>query len=116
VKGPADALVIDPRDNVATALRALTAGQRAQVGAAPAAGAGHAPEGAFGLVLLEPVPAYHKVALRDIPAAQPVIKYGEAIGTALRDIRAGQHVHVHNLAGRRGTGGGAHLGPQGVPA
>ena len=51
--------------------------------------------------LLDPVPLGHKLALRDIPAGELVIEYGIAIGEATADIRTGQHVHVHNLKGRR---------------
>jgi altronate dehydratase len=42
-------------------------------------------------------PAGHKLALRDIPAGQPVHRYGQIIGFATRDISTGEHVHTHNL-------------------
>ena len=42
-------------------------------------------------------PAGHKVALRDIAAGAPVRRYDQIIGFASRPIRAGEHVHVHNL-------------------
>jgi len=51
--------------------------------------------------VLDPVPLGHKVALRDIPEGELVIEYGIAIGLATSDIRTGQHVHVHNVKGRR---------------
>ena len=31
----------------------------------------------------------------------PVIKYGEHIGIAVADIKAGEHVHIHNVEGHR---------------
>ena len=43
------------------------------------------------------IPVWHKAAIRDIPAGDAVIKYGERIGTALCDIRTGDHVHCHNV-------------------
>lgn len=43
------------------------------------------------------VPLGHKIALRDVPAGEPVIEYGVPIGEATAEIRAGDHVHVHNL-------------------
>jgi len=46
---------------------------------------------------LEEIPMGHKVALRDIEAGEPVVKYGFPIGEATRRIRAGEHVHTHNL-------------------
>jgi len=49
------------------------------------------------LVTRAPIPAGHKVALRDIAAGQPVRKYGQVIGVATASISAGEHVHVHNV-------------------
>ena len=40
----------------------------------------------------------HKYARRAIAAGEAVVKYGMPIGHATRDIAAGEHVHVHNLA------------------
>lgn len=47
------------------------------------------------------VPYGHKIAVVDVPAGAPVIKYGERIGTATAPISAGDHVHTHNLKGDR---------------
>ena len=44
------------------------------------------------------IPAGHKLAVRDIAQGQPVRRYNQIIGFATRDIKAGEHVHVHNLA------------------
>jgi len=49
------------------------------------------------VVLIDPVPRFHKVALRDLEEGSPVRKVGEVIGAATRPVRRGQHVHVHNL-------------------
>mgnify|MGYP003293030080 CR=1 FL=1 len=43
------------------------------------------------------VPAGHKVALKNINKGDCVIKYGEIIGVAKDDIKAGEWVHTHNL-------------------
>jgi len=43
------------------------------------------------------VPAGHKIATRAVKSGQPVRRYNQIIGFATRDIRAGEHVHVHNL-------------------
>ena len=43
------------------------------------------------------IPAGHKIALRPIAAGEAVIKYGDSIGYATRDIASGEHVHCHNL-------------------
>jgi altronate dehydratase small subunit len=52
----------------------------------------------------EKIPFAHKFAFRPIQRGDPIIKYGEVIGIATREIRPGQHVHVHNLESRRGRG------------
>ncbi len=44
------------------------------------------------------IPAGHKIALRDIPQGEYVIKYGEIIGRAKTDIAKGDWVHTHNVA------------------
>ena len=50
---------------------------------------------------VDPIPLGHKIALRDIAQGEQIVKYGTAIGRATQEIRAGQHVHVHNLKGER---------------
>ena len=85
------ALVISERDNVATALQPLDAGQTIAVG-------GHT------LTVIEATPRGHKVALRHIRKGEEVVKYGSTIGTATRDIQPGAHVHTHNVASGRGRG------------
>ncbi len=47
--------------------------------------------------LLNDIPVGHKVALRSIAENTDIIKYGAPIGHALADIKAGEHVHTHNL-------------------
>lgn len=52
------------------------------------------------MVTLEPIgniPKGHKIATADIAKGEPVIKYGFPIGIATTDIKAGAHVHTHNL-------------------
>ena len=80
----ADAAVrLGSDDNVAVALRELPAAAPLPGGSVRTAG---------------PIPAGHKVAVRDIAAGQPVVKYGQIIGFADRAITAGEHVHVHNVS------------------
>jgi len=50
---------------------------------------------------LEDIPLGHKIALRDIEQGEAAIKYGRPIGRATRRIRAGEHVHVHNVVSMR---------------
>ncbi len=72
-------------DDVAIARDQITAGERA-------GWPGDEP-----LTVLGDVPPGHKVALRDLAAGELVRKYGHVIGTASTPVRAGEHVHTHNL-------------------
>lgn len=50
------------------------------------------------------IPYGHKIALVDIPKGAQVTKYALSIGSALTDIKAGDHVHIHNVESNRGRG------------
>jgi altronate dehydratase small subunit len=56
------------------------------------------------LVARADIPYGHKIALVDIPKGAPVLKYGLSIGSAMQNIKAGDHVHVHNVESNRGRG------------
>ena len=56
------------------------------------------------LAVIGDIPYGHKLALQSIRAGEPVVKYGEQLGVASRDIAAGEYVHVHNLDSMRGRG------------
>jgi altronate dehydratase small subunit len=89
------AILIDTKDNVATAFQELSKGDSVTV----------ALEGRETTVkLLQDIPFGHKIALSPIALHQPVIKYGEAIGLATQPIEPGQHVHVHNMESQKGRG------------
>jgi altronate hydrolase len=77
-------LRLDPRDDVAAALRPLEAGEVVEVDG-------------LSIEVREAIPHGHKVALRDLDAGAEVRKYGWPIGAATTPVRAGEHVHSHNL-------------------
>ena len=83
-----NAILIDPRDSVATVTVPVRSGETV----CWAAG-----DGAACLTAREDIPRYHKIAVKPVPAGDAVLKYGEYIGRALRDIPAGAWVHVHDL-------------------
>ena len=89
------ALRLADKDNVATSLEDI------EPGAAVLVSLGKDSEE---ITALEEVPFGFKMAVTDIPREAPVIKYGEPIGVASEDIKKGQMVHVHNIAGARGRG------------
>lgn len=48
------------------------------------------------VTLQNDIPAMHKIAIRDISQGEPILKYGQTIGFASVDIKAGEHIHMHN--------------------
>jgi altronate hydrolase len=51
----------------------------------------------YGLAVQNPVPAGHKIAVRNISSGEAVRRYNQIIGFASKPILAGEHVHVQNL-------------------
>lgn len=78
-------ICLNPNDNVAVALCDLKAGQEVTLMDGRA------------LTLLEDIDFGHKVSVCDIPQGEKVLKYGLPIGSATRNIAAGEHVHVQNI-------------------
>lgn len=90
------AILIDPRDNVATVLGEAMPGEPVDVAAGE--------KRATALRAAQSIPFGHKIALRAMHKGDTVLKYGASIGTASRAIRPGDHVHNHNMESNRGRG------------
>ncbi|GAA5344366.1 UxaA family hydrolase [Planifilum fimeticola] len=88
-------VMLNPVDSVAVALSPIPAGAAVEVSCRGRR---------FTVVLRDAVEFGHKFAVVPIRKGQDVRKYGEVIGAATRDIRVGEHVHVHNVEGKRGRG------------
>ncbi|MGI9298300.1 MAG: UxaA family hydrolase, partial [Gammaproteobacteria bacterium] len=52
----------------------------------------------FGVRAADAIPRGHKAAIRPIRAGDGVVKYGQIIGVAGRDIAPGEHAHIHNMS------------------
>lgn len=50
------------------------------------------------LPVKDPIPFGHKIALIPIEEGAEIVKFGVPIGKATLPIKAGEHVHVHNVA------------------
>ncbi|KUO51514.1 MAG: hypothetical protein APF76_17780 [Desulfitibacter sp. BRH_c19] len=88
-------IMINPKDNVATATTDLQKGQEIKVETGNASV----------LIRLKcDIGFGHKVAIRDIQSGSAVYKYGEEIGLTTNNISLGEHVHVHNVLSQRGRG------------
>lgn len=89
------ALIINSKDNVATALKQLPKTDRIRL---------KIEDKVIEVILSQSIPVGHKFALGNIEKGGAVIKYGEKIGTASSLINKGDHVHLHNVEGFRGRG------------
>ena len=87
------AIVIKDTDNVATAIRALKAGEKLVVVVG---------KEDRQITVSSDIKFLHKFALADIKAGWHIMKYGQSIGEAICDIRQGEHIHTHNLRSLRG--------------
>jgi altronate dehydratase small subunit len=89
------AIVVNSRDNVATAVADLKKGTLVKLTV----------EGNNNTVeLREAISLGHKFSLYQIETGSAIIKYGEVIGYATRPIQPGEHVHIHNVLSNRGRG------------
>jgi len=92
---PRRALIMHPKDNVATTIEEIQPGDQVQV-----SGVGEVRT----LTAVEAIPFGFKIALQEIPQGAILLKYGETIGKAGRPIARGALVHIHNLEGTRARG------------
>ncbi len=85
-------IIINEKDNVATALRELKADLQVSVEI----------QGRIQKITLRSdIPMGHKFALKDMEEGEAVIKYGEPIGQSTAKIARGEHVHVHNVVSQK---------------
>lgn len=77
-------LLLHPEDNIFVTRRSVDVDETIKV------------DGHF-LKIATPIPLGHKVARVPLVAGTRIVKYGAAIGSATRDIGAGEHVHLHNM-------------------
>jgi len=96
--GKSKAILINEKDNVATAIVPLDAGTTV-----PLELLGRQER----IKLVSSIPMGHKFALRPIAKGEDVIKYGECIGQTTAAVARGEHVHVHNVVSHRGRKEGA---------
>lgn len=77
-------ILIDARDNVGIVTESVLPGDQIEI-------AGKI------ITALDTIDLPHKIAIVDLKPGDDVIKYGMVMGYATSEIKAGQHVHVHNV-------------------
>ncbi len=81
----ANVILINPKDNVVTALKDIKKGDTIVL------------TGDRMFTAISDIPFSHKVAIQDISAGSSIIKYGEIIGEAKGDLKTGEWVHTKNI-------------------
>ncbi len=79
---------MNPRDNVAVLTADVNAGDLIEADGVQ-------------VQAIEPISRGRKIALTAISSGQIVYRYGEEIGQATEAIAPGQHVHTHNMGGKK---------------
>lgn len=84
IRNRTNALLIDPRDNVAVALEDIPAGSEVSWG------------GGASMRAIDSIRFAHKIAIDSIALGESILKYGAPIAFATAGIRTGEWVHEHN--------------------
>ncbi|AVD37308.1 UxaA family hydrolase [Clostridioides difficile] len=79
------------KDNLVTCVRPLVKGEKISIDGKS-------------YIVNDNIPVFHKMATENVKKGDVVYKYGEVIGIATVDIKAGDYVHVHNIESTRGRG------------
>ena len=90
-----DAIMIKEQDNVATALRDIQPDEKIFISIG---------DRDKQVLIQEYIPYGHKFAAKDIGKGENILKYGEIIGRATRNIPSGAHAHIQNIESLRGRG------------
>lgn len=85
---PVTAVRLNAADTVAVLVQAVRRGETVSI---------TGPEGPLSVTVLEDIPRYHKIALKECAAGQKPSRNGIPIGVARAAIAAGAWVHTHNL-------------------
>ena len=77
-------IIMSTEDNCATSLDKIPQDEELEINARQ-------------IKIKQEIPFGHKFALKDINKGDYIIKYGEIIGIAIKDIKSGDWVHIHNI-------------------
>jgi len=82
------ALILNSLDNVATALCETKKDELINLAISGKK---------YEIKVLQEIPFGHKFALKDICIGEKIYKFGYPIGKAIKEIKKGEWVHIHNL-------------------
>ena len=85
-------ILLHPKDNTITVLKDLSKGEELVI-----EDGGQREQ----IILRDNIIYAHKTARIHVAKGSDVVKYGEVIGVATKNIEPGDHVHVHNVDSKR---------------
>ncbi len=77
-------IIMNPKDNCATTLDVIPKDEQIEINN-------------IIIKINQEIDMGHKFALKDINRGEHIIKYGEIIGIATENIKAGDWIHTHNI-------------------
>ena len=77
-------LVMNPSDNCVTVIDRIEKGENIMIGDET-------------IKTLDLIPFGHKLAIKEVQKGEKIMKYGEIIGIATKDINKGEWIHTHNI-------------------
>jgi altronate dehydratase small subunit len=84
------AILMNPKDNVATLLSDVEEGGTVSVTSTSG-------DVQSEVKARQPIPFGHKISIGEIAQGDKIVKYGEVIGEAMHFIARGDHVHIQNV-------------------
>jgi altronate dehydratase small subunit len=93
--GDSHIIAVEPEDNVATAIRDVSAGETIAIDIG---------NETTTVEIEEDIQFGHKIALKTLEPGETIRKYGLSIGDASQSIKIGEWVHAHNVESNYGRG------------
>jgi altronate dehydratase small subunit len=90
------AMIIDKSDNVATCIAKVKKGETVELMLNG--------RKTKKLKARQSIPFAHKICVKPLKKGDQCLKYGLSIGSASKEIKLGDYIHVHNIESNRGRG------------
>ena len=90
------AMIIDKSDNVATCIAKVKKGETVELM--------FNGRNSKKLKARQNIPFAHKICIKPLKKGDQCLKYGLSIGSASKEIKLGDYIHIHNIESNRGRG------------
>ena len=90
------AMIIDKQDHVATCISAIKRGETVELMLNG--------RKSKKIKATQNIPYAHKICIKPMKKGDQCLKYGLSIGSASKEVKVGDYIHVHNIDSNRGRG------------